>query len=127
MKSIDGEMQDSPLMVTAVAAQAPCAEDGNGHGKTKHTNGKPGEASIEQKQGDGDDDISPVSVSESVWLLAGRTENSYVAFSEAVSSVADEAAMDAKSNTQGARLSHLVPIGSDAPGGEAASIGRLTR
>lgn len=127
-KSIDGEARDSPLRAAAVAAQAPCAEDSNGHGKTKHANGKPGQASIKQKQEDADcDDDLTVPVTESVWLLAGRTEMSYAAFSEAVSSIVDEAATDAESNTQGAWLSHLVPIGSDAPGGETASIGRLTR
>lgn len=62
--------------------------------------------------------------SESVWLLAGKNDSSYAAFSEAVSVVSED---EERATGGGGCLSHLVAIGPDTPGGQTAAIGRLAR
>ena len=69
-------------------------------------------------------DVSPplVSSSEAVWLLAGRTGESYAALCNAISKTGgDDGGM------RDDCLAHLVTIGPTAAGGEAAAIGRLKR
>ena len=62
---------------------------------------------------------------ESVWLLAGRSDASYAAFSDVVSD-AGGATGDSGAGWGGG-LAHLLALGPSAAGGETAAIGRLTR
>lgn len=125
--------KDNPLPVAkamAVAEQAPCAEVCNRHHKTTRGFVGPKQMTDEQEEGEEgeeEEDATPVSVSESVWLLAGRSDDSYAAISEAISLVGRDEHQGDGISDPAVCLSHLVAIGPDAPGGSAASIRRLSR
>lgn len=81
---------------------------------------------------DVDDDGAAMSLgepaAESVWLLAGRTEASYAALRDAVSGEG-QSREDGQEDTQeqGERLCHMLTLGPNAAGGEAAAASRLKR
>lgn len=81
-----------------------------------------GELATRAGDNDGEGGAGPdLPPSESVWLLAGRTDRSFAAIREALSVVGGV------DGVEGEHLSHSVCVGPDAPGGEAAAIGRLKR
>lgn len=69
---------------------------------------------------------------EDVWLIAGRTDNGFAAFCDAISGSADDddgisGGLGSGAREQGECLAHLVTMGPGAAGGEVAAVGRLKR
>ena len=85
------------------------------------------------KNAEGDDDDAAVMslgdpAAESVWLLAGRTEASYAALRDAVSREGQSREDEQEGEQeQGERLCHMLTLGPNAAGGEAAAASRLER
>lgn len=62
---------------------------------------------------------------EDVWLIAGRTDNCFAAFCDAIANDDDGLASGARE--QGECLAHLMTMGPGAAGGDVAAVGRLKR
>lgn len=62
---------------------------------------------------------------EDVWLIAGRTDNGFAAFCDAIAN--DDDGLTSGAREQGECLAHLMMMGPGAAGGDVAAVGRLKR